>query len=89
MKAKQRPDPDLGTPEATHQPLAYTVERFAELIQGPAGTSISERTVREWCMRRIIPATKMGNRWIIPANAIERLLQEPLPDRILPFRLKE
>lgn len=63
----------------TDTPIAYTVRGFALVINAGIGAdgsaaTLSERTIRNWCEKRAIPAKKVCGRWIISRNAVDALL---------------
>lgn len=63
-------------------PIAYTPRGLAAVINhgmNPNGSPIplSERTIRHWCERQLLPgAKKIGGRWIISRSALDTLLSQ-------------
>jgi excisionase family DNA binding protein len=37
------------------------------------------RTVQQWCAAGRLPAVRLGSRWRVPAEEIERIRREGLP----------
>lgn len=70
-----------ATDAATSTPIAYTVRGFALVINAGIGAdgsaaTLSERTIRNWCEKRAIPAKKVCGRWIISRKAVDTLLSD-------------
>lgn len=62
------------------QKLAYTVKETAELM------SLPEDTVRFLCKTQKLNAKRIGKRWIIPAQSIQRFLESTSRDEMYIYR---
>ena len=53
------------------QPVFLTVDEFHELLGG----AICAKTIRNMCNDGRLPATKQGNRWLIPSAIVEEWIE--------------
>jgi len=58
------------TIEQKNEKLAYTLQEAAQIV------GVSAPTMSEWVRIPGFPAFRSGKRWIIPAAALERWLDE-------------
>lgn len=58
---------DLGAPTAIHLPFFVSSGDIAD------ATGVPVRTVWRWCRTEVIPATKVGARYLIPLSFLESM----------------
>ncbi len=55
--------------------MTYLSRKAAQARLSQVGINISESGIKKWMARGTIPATKFGNRWAIPAEAVDAFIE--------------
>lgn len=63
---------DLTSPPSEPTLRAFTPARLSARL-ATIGVSVTDRTIRTWCERRMLESRKMAGGWRIPADTVKRL----------------